>query len=276
MRSHKATILIISILCTLFLVACGETKCDFCGEEKQCKVFEINGVMRNICNDCLNNTASAVSGNVARGYAKLYEDGILEYPSDSPLSPVKDAPASTEASEKPSAPDTIIPSVPNADTDISDAASVIDKEEPSFDTNSVSDISGSENPASASSDDRVENINRGLLPEGFSLAEDGSGSGRYNMMSGETDTGIDFTFVDDKLKIEEYDANYAQQYVKAVIRTILAYTNSNDYDGYGHDVYNSTLENGNYKSGGVTFFSSVGTTDEIEKGYPLTTFTIVP
>ena len=274
MRSHKSTMFIITILCTFFLAACGETRCDFCGEEKQCKVFEINGVMRNICNDCLNNTASAVSGNVARGYAKLYEDGVLEYPSDSPLKPVSDTPVSTEATEKPSAPDIIIPSVPDGDTDISDAASVIDGEEPSFDKNETADISGSD--TSASSDDRVDNINRGLLPEGFSLAEDGSGSGRYNMMSGDTDTGIDFTFVDDKLKIEEYDENYAQQYVKAVIRTILAYTNSNDYDGYGHDVYNSTLENGNYKSGGVTFFSSVGTTDEIEKGYPLTTFTIVP
>ncbi|MBP5194961.1 MAG: hypothetical protein J6Z42_03100 [Lachnospiraceae bacterium] len=274
MIKHKSTILIIAILCTFFLAACGETRCDFCGEEKQCKVFEINGVMRNICNDCLNNTASAVSGNVARGYAKLYEDGVLEYPSDSPLKPVSDTPVSTEATEKPSAPDIIIPSVPDGDTDISDAASVIDSEEPSFDKNETADISGSD--TFASSDDRVDNINRGLLPEGFSLSEDGSGSGRYNMMSGDTDTGIDFTFVDDKLKIEEYDENYAQQYVKAVIRTILAYTNSNDYDGYGHDVYNSTLENGNYKSGGVTFFSSVGTTDEIEKGYPLTTFTIVP
>jgi hypothetical protein len=268
MRSHKSTILITVILCTFFLAACGETRCDFCGEEKQCKVFEINGVMRNICSDCLNNTASAVSGNVARGYAKLYEDGVLEYPSDSPLKPVSDTPASTEATENPSAPDIIIPSVPNADTDISDAASIIDEEEPTFDTGETSDT--------ASSDDRIDNINRGLLPEGFSLTEDGSGSGRYNMMSGDIDTGIDFTFVDDKLKIEEYDENYAQQYVKAVIRTILAYTNSNDYDGYGHDVYNSTLENGTYKSGGATFFSSVGTTDEIEKGYPLTTFTIVP
>lgn len=275
MIKHKSTILIIAILCTFFLAACGETRCDFCGEEKQCKVFEINGVMRNICNDCLNNTASAVSGNVARGYAKLYEDGVLEYPSDSPLKPVSATPVSTEATEKPSAPDIIIPSVPNGDTDISEAASVIDDEEPSFDIGETPDTVGSET-SSASSDDRVDNINRGLLPEGFSLAEDGSGSGRYNMMSGDTDTGIDFTFVDDKLKIEEYDENYAQQYVKAVIRTILAYTNSNDYDGYGHDVYNSTLENGNYKSGGVTFFSSVGTTDEIEKGYPLTTFTIVP
>lgn len=274
MRSHKSTILIIAILCTFFLAACGETRCDFCGEEKQCKVFEINGVMRNICNDCLNNTASAVSGDVARGYAKLYEDGVLEYPSDSPLKPVSDDPISTEATEKPSAPDIIIPSVPNGDTDISDAASVIDGEEPSFDMNGASDPSGAENPSS--SDERIDTINRGLLPEGFSLAEDGSGSGRYNMMAGDTDTGIDFTFVDDKLKIEEYDENFAQQYVKAVIRTILAYTNSNDYDGYGHDVYNSTLENGNYKSGGVTFFSSVGTSDEIEKGYPLTTFTIVP
>ena len=234
MINHKSTILIIAILCTFFLAACGETRCDFCGEEKQCKVFEINGVMRNICNDCLNNTASAVSGNVARGYAKLYEDGVLEYPSDSPLKPVSDNPVSTEATEKPSAPDIIIPSVPDGDTDISDAASVIDGEEPSFDKNETADISGSD--TSASSDDRVDNINRGLLPEGFSLAEDGSGSGRYNMMSGDTDTGIDFTFVDDKLKIEEYDENYAQQYVKAVIRTILAYTNSNDYDGYGHDV----------------------------------------
>ena len=83
--SHRFIIALSASLLTLLLCACGETTCDFCGQQKVCREFDVMGTTRHICNDCLNNTASAVSGNVARQYAELFENGTLEYPADSPL-----------------------------------------------------------------------------------------------------------------------------------------------------------------------------------------------
>ena len=95
-------------------------------------------------------------------------------------------------------------------------------------------------------------------------------------MNGNTDTKITFTLVGDRLRIEEYDPSFSQEYVKSVIRSILSYTGSSDYDGFGHDVYNSTIENGSFVSGDINFVSKIGTAEEIEKGYPATSFAIVP
>ena len=143
--THKKLKLIISVLVfTLLLCACGETTCDFCGQKKVCREFDIMGVKRNICSDCLNNTASAISSNVARHYAELYENGDLEYPEGSPLRPV-DKNAAQSATPSPESTDNPLLSgdtglasfdidTSSGQTDVSDDHNDTHNEEPAPDT----------------------------------------------------------------------------------------------------------------------------------------------
>ena len=94
-------ILIFSALFCLLLSACGQQECDFCGQKKFCKEFDVMGTTRLICRDCLNDPSLAVSGNVARSYAELYENGTLEYPEQSPLRPMEDATPTEEENPMP-------------------------------------------------------------------------------------------------------------------------------------------------------------------------------
>ena len=80
----------------------------------------------------------------------------------------------------------------------------------------------------------------------------------------------------DKLTIDTYSTENSQEYVKSVIRSILAYIDSSDYDGLGHEIYNNAVQYGNYSSNGIKFYFSEGSADDIEKGYPRQTFEIIP
>ena len=102
----------------------------------------------------------------------------------------------------------------------------------------------------------------------------------YHLYENSSDTGVVFTVSPgtsgDKIAISQYSPDSSQAYVKAVIRSILTYVDSNDYDGLGHDIYNGTIQNGSYSQSGINFYSSIGTEEDIEKGLPSSTFEIVP
>ncbi|MCR4937460.1 MAG: hypothetical protein K5987_04805 [Lachnospiraceae bacterium] len=299
----KAGMFVIMLFFIMLLTACGETTCDFCGESKVCEEFDIMGTTRHICRDCLENSAGAVSQNVARQYAALYEDGTLEYPEGSPLKPVdknaKNEPGpSGYSKEAPSAPLSAATGASTAKTDkngnkeerhekpapeaasqTTPAPSVTGSSTPQVKEN-ISDEKkpDTDTPAengNTASERRISSLSATLQADGLSLAATDSAE-TYKLMNGNTDTKITFTLVGDRLRIEEYDPSFSQEYVKSVIRSILSYTGSSDYDGFGHDVYNSTIENGSFVSGDINFVSKIGTAEEIEKGYPATSFAIVP
>ena len=274
--SHRLMIAISVSLLTLLLCACGKTTCDFCGQQKVCKEFDVMGTTRHICNDCLNNTASAVSGNVARQYAELFENGTLEYPADSPLADHSED-EQTEGEETPETPEPVEVYTPvddSSDDQNTDETDVAPDEsaEPTEDT--AVDTSGLTNEA------LISDLNRKLQADSMILYADANDVNIYHLYENGADTGIVFTVSPgtsgDKLSICQYSPDSSQAYVKAVIRSILTYVDSNDYDGLGHDIYNGTIQNGSYSQSGINFYSSIGTADEIERGLPSSTFEIAP
>ncbi len=279
--SHRFIIALSASLLTLLLCACGETTCDFCGQQKVCREFDVMGTTRHICNDCLNNTASAVSGNVARQYAELFENGTLEYPADSPLADhSEDEQSEGEGGENIEMPEPVEVYTPvddssvdnEQDTEPAETDQPEDNAEPTEDT--PVDTSGLANEA------LISDLNRKLQADSMILYADANDVNIYHLYENGGDTGIVFTVSPgtsgDKLSICQYSPDSSQSYVKAVIRSILTYVDSNDYDGLGHDIYNGTIQNGSYSQSGINFYSSIGTADEIEKGLPSSTFEIVP
>ena len=279
--SHRFIIALSASLLTLLLCACGETTCDFCGQQKVCREFDVMGTTRHICNDCLNNTASAVSGNVARQYAELFENGTLEYPADSPLADhSEDEQSEGEGGENIEMPEPVEVYTPvddssvdnEQDTEPAETDQPEDNAEPTEDT--LVDTSGLANEA------LISDLNRKLQADSMILYADANDVNIYHLYENGGDTGIVFTVSPgtsgDKISICQYSPDSSQSYVKAVIRSILTYVDSNDYDGLGHDIYNGTIQNGSYSQGGINFYSSIGTADEIEKGLPSSTFEIVP
>lgn len=279
--SHRFIIALSASLLTLLLCACGETTCDFCGQQKVCREFDVMGTTRHICNDCLNNTASAVSGNVARQYAELFENGTLEYPADSPLADhSEDEQSEGEGGENIEMPEPVEVYTPvddssvdnEQDTEPAETDQPVDNAEPTEDT--PVDTSGLANEA------LISDLNRKLQADSMILYADANDVNIYHLYENGGDTGIVFTVSPgtsgDKLSICQYSPDSSQSYVKAVIRSILTYVDSNDYDGLGHDIYNGTIQNGSYSQSGINFYSSIGTADEIEKGLPSSTFEIVP
>ncbi len=279
--SHKFIIALSISLLTIFLCACGETTCDFCGQQKVCKEFDILGTTRHICNDCLSNTASAVSGNVARQYAELFENGTLEYPADSPLADhSEDEQTDGEGEENAETPEPIEVNTPAEDSSDNDkpgdqpeeAEQPDDNPEPTEDT--PVDTSGLSNEA------LIADLNRKLQADSMILYADANDVNIYHLYENGGDTGIVFTVSPgtsgDKIAICQYSPDSSQAYVKAVIRSILTYVDSNDYDGLGHDIYNGTIQNGSYSQSGINFYSSIGSEEDIEKGLPSSTFEIVP
>ena len=278
-KSHRIITAVLVSLMVFVLCACGETTCDFCGQQKVCKEFDVMGTTRHICNDCLNNTASAVSGNVARQYAELFENGTLEYPADSPLADHSED-ETAEGEDIPETPTPVEVYTPADDTsdnneqntEPEDAAHPDDNAEPTEDT--PADTSGLSNEA------LISDLNRKLQADSMILYADANDVNIYHLYENGGDTGIVFTVSPgtsgDKISICQYSPDSSQSYVKAVIRSILTYVDSNDYDGLGHDIYNGTIQNGSYSQSGINFYSSIGTADEIEKGLPSSTFEIVP
>ncbi len=217
------------LLCAFFLSACGREVCDFCGENKFCKEFDILGKTRFICRDCLNDPRIAISGNMVRTYSEMYENGTLEYPEGSPLRPDSGTPTPTPE-VSPALP-TLTPDIhinnpeaptPSSDTDAPDASTP---------TPTAAPASGSLNGQAM-----IDRLNESLAADNCILLAKNEQAKEYKLYTGNTDLNITFRPTagaegkSDSLVIELGENASSSDYVKAVIGSILGYTNSLDYD----------------------------------------------
>ena len=261
--------------CALLLCGCGPVACDFCGKTRFCKKFDIVGIERHICNDCLNDPRIAISGNMVRTYSEKYEDGSLEYPADSPLNPDYGKPT-----EAPSG--TPVPKPATGDINISryEQGTSQPAATPTAGAAPTAAPTASA-PGSLTGEALLNALNSNLAADNMSLNPVANKSGEYTLLSGGNDTHIKFkisagTADKDRLTIEQGEDASSSDYVKAAIRSILAYTGSDDYEGFGHDVYNAAIQSGSFFNNGISFISTVHTADEIEKGSAVSDFAIVP
>lgn len=242
------------------------------------------GTERHICRDCLNDPSLAVSGNVARSYAELYENGTLEYPEHSPLRPTEEPTPTEEESQMPD-----LEMIMNGYDPEAEIRQRLLEEQARKDAEAAAaaearDAAAAENSApnsaSLSMEEIVSAINTSMQKDNLLLVPtDGSGA-EYILYTGNTDLGVHLKPSTDpesrKLIIEQYEGASSSDYVKAIIHSILPYINSTDYEGLGHEVYNNTVQVGTYTYLNTKFSTISHTADEIEKGRPASEFIIEP
>ncbi|MCR5249512.1 MAG: hypothetical protein K6E50_02765 [Lachnospiraceae bacterium] len=277
----------VSLLAMLFLVlplcGCSFKVCDFCGRKRVCGEYDVLGVTRYICDDCLNDPRIAVSGNMVRTYSEMYENGTLEYPEGSPMR--ADA---GEQKEEPSV--TGEAALPTLTEDVHIEIPV---DQSAADNGGTNTLPPTPTPVPAQQPDSntgaqglsgtalIDKLNASLAADNMQLAASGN-EGEYKVVSGDTDLGIRMKVSKgsnsekDVLVVEQGRNASSSDYVKAAIRSILCYMNSDDYEGLGHDIYNQTIQNGDFRYEGLLFRSVVHTADEIEKGSPVSDYSIIP
>ena len=147
------------------------------------------------------------------------------------------------------------------------------------DSNPSSDSSGDDTmPA----EDLIRDLNRRFQADGYRIAQDNDLENAYRMLSGNNDLHIRLTprstgsSGEYELTVSQLADASSSDYVKCVIRSVLSYVDSEDYDGLGHDIYNSTIQNGSYSYNGVSFSYISHTADEIERGSANADFVIRP
>ncbi len=299
--------LLIPFLFLLLTTGCGKVVCSYCGESRFCEEYDINGTTRYICKDCLRDPNIGIYGNVVRDYSELYENGTLEYPENSPMLaqysretgvvyPEGEEPeeeVSTEAEinrilseETPhvEAPVYIPPSPTPADTAITEE-DLVPVTESDYTVNTLQPTEAAQptptgtSSAALSGEALVSALNNSLANSGYSLQSSGK-DGEYIVAKEGNDLKVRLKIspsaAGDATAVEMLPEGSPSDYVKTVIRSILSYIGSDDYDGLGHDIYNNTIQQGSYSSSGINFTSKVHTPDEIERGAAASSFTIVP
>lgn len=282
---YRKITLILSALFCLLLTACGQQECDFCGQKKFCQEFDVMGTTRNICRDCLNDPSLAVSGNVARSYAELYENGTLEYPVESPLRPVEEEEEEIEDDGIPRPDLEMIMNGYDAEADIrqrllaEQTEKMRENGDPDLPQEDVTEPDVTTEPKVLTMDEIISAINASLQTDDMLLVPTDATGAEYIVYSGNTDLGIHLKPSADasrRLVIEQYEGASSSDYVKAIIRSILPYLNSSDYDGLGHEVYNNAIRTGSYTYLNIRFSTLSHSADEIEKGRPASEFIIEP
>ncbi len=298
---HELKICIMLVF-LLPLSGCGREVCDYCGETRFCENYDINGTERHICKDCLNDPQIGIYGNVVREYSELYENGTLEYPENSPMRmeysretgvvlPETEEPEAEIDKEAEIArilgeqtPRVEIPLPANYNITPTPSAEGAEAGQNGVQNETVPGTDGTAAPAgrenSLSGEQLVSALNGSLANNGYSIVP-GTGSGEYSLQKDGADLNIRLKMSPsasggDGLSVEMMPEGSPSDYVKAVIRSILTYVNSDDYDGLGHDIYNNTIQQGSYNYMGLNFSSAVHTPEEIEKGAPASGFTITP
>ena len=299
--------LLISVLLLLLTAGCGKVVCSYCGESRFCDEYDINGTTRYICKDCLTDPNIGIYGNVVRDYSELYENGTLEYPEGSPMRaqysretgvvyPTGEEPEEEVSNEaeinrilSEETPHVEVPVyIPPSPTAVPEQES--GQTQPA-EVNAQSDSTPTpiqEQPAAPtqaavktalSGEALVSALSDSIAKNGCSLTSSGK-DGEYIISKDGADAKIRLKITPsaagDSSCVEMLPEGSPSDYVKTVIRSILAYAGSDDYDGLGHDIYNNTIQQGSYSASGITFSSKVHTPDEIEKGAAASSFTIVP
>ncbi|MBR3307565.1 MAG: hypothetical protein IKI75_09995 [Lachnospiraceae bacterium] len=278
----KRTLPVIIILFSLLLTACGAVTCDFCGRTRFCKTFDVMGVERNICSDCLDDPRIAVSGNVVRVYSEIYENGD-GYPEWSPL---YEATPGEEITLTPTPISNILELIPEAPvgqsyTPVTDPVDepVPSPEQPREEASSNVDPSASS--AGLKGTELYDALAEACEEGGLSLSPSDSDSSVYVVSAGGSDTGVRVKIIpgsgsSDGLSVEHYDPDHSSDFAKCAIRSVITLLGSDDYDGLGHEVYNQAVQLGHYDYGPFRFSFNTHDASEIEKGSPSADFTISP
>ncbi len=348
-RNHSFKIIfsLLLLLIALPLSGCVRAVCSYCGEEKFCKEFDILGVKRNICSDCLSNPAIGLSGNVVRDYSTAYENGLLDYPANSPMRPATEAPPAEVSENRPTVDELLASPTRREDqaftgpynsmrTGSSNAASQPEggpvpggdqpgqsgqppaaqeqgssqppirpennnnqppteqqlpaEQQPNGQEQPVAEQQPAEQQPSEQEQqpvqptvsslgdnvpDPVSDLDMFLAADGWCLSPKSDSSGEYFVNSNGSDINIRVTSIGNAIKIDQYPGASSSDYVKVVIRAILAASGSSDYDGYGHEVYNNTIQSGSYVRDNINYSTVNHTPEEVEKGSSMTSFTIM-
>ncbi len=253
---NKPVLLLLFIFVLLSFTSCGQKNtCSFCGEVKECKKYEILGVERYICNDCINNP-DIVSNNV-----------ITEYKAE-PVDPYYYTSASASGNEA-------------SDASSTDASSSDSNSEVSVSDNSSASANQISAPVSQnlSKSDIVSGLNENLANYGMSITA-ADGTDNYSVLnSAGADADIKLVFTSSssgkpKLSIEKGANASSSDYTNTCISGILSYLSSNDVTGTGYNVYNNAIMYGNFTLDGCRFYYMDNSPNNSENNTSLATFDI--
>ncbi len=256
MHYHKSMkklifpLLLSLILSLILMVGCtGKETCAYCGETKYCREYDLVGVTRLICDDCLRNPE--VAGNSP---AILAEYGIT---------PKEEEPANEEET-------TLETDVPFEDS--------IDIE-----TNSES-ISENNAPqeiiTSVTKDGLLKSLQAYYAETNMELIVSENNKNVYMLYAGDEYQNIDFLFTPvaegmvPPLSVQCYEGASDTGYTAACIRSALIYIGSTDYSGLGYEIYNNCVSYGSHVSGDTKFYYTAFSETDVENGAPKATFDI--
>ena len=266
----------------LSLSGCGEKQiCDYCLEEKHCEEYNILGTIRYICDECLNNPARCISGNVLLSYESELVDPSLYIVS---INTVEEAPVvsgnstefvpiSSDVAENFSVSDNApesIPSQPEVTESVPEAAPA--------DTQSTTLTSNANvNINSQGKDAVIGNIQDQLSSQGYYLKANDDNDTPFTLYNGNTATSITFDFTGSNNTTTKLTASMAAggsdvDFLNTCICSALGFLGSSDYYGEGADIYNNIVDHGNYSYNGCKFYYIESSDNEISEGGPVVRF----
>jgi hypothetical protein len=280
---EKLILLILLAIFSIFMPGCAKKeKCAYCGEEKYCNEYNILGTTRFICDKCLNDPTSSISGNVLLDYEsdlidpELYIVSVNDVTpaavSDNGFIPIGDNTQTDTASVTPSEdiiPETAVPTP--APTDVTPATP-----EPTP-TPSETAPSSNVNINTKGKDTVVANIQTALSAQGYYLKQSDDTDTKYELYNGNTATGIMFDFSGSDSQTTKLTASMPKgasdvDFLNTCICSALGFMGSDDYYGVGADVYNNAVLHGNYSYNGCKFYYTEASDKEVADGGPIVRF----
>ena len=286
--NKKAYVLLMAVITAVCLLGCAKkAECAYCGEEKYCNEYDILGVTRFICDDCLNDPRSSISGNVLLDYESEYVDPALyivsvnDIPeaavSDNGFVPIgddsdifqADLPLNDSVSSDVASEDTVIPVTPVEPVTTTTTPDTTQTQSTTPSTNVNINTKGK--------DTVIANIQNALSSQGYYLQQADDTDTKYNLYNGNTSTGIVFDFSGSdssstKLTASQPKSASDVDFLNACVCSALGFLGSDDYYGTGAEVYNNVVEHGKYSYDGCKFYYLESSDKEIADGGPIVRF----
>ena len=274
-KHYNELLYTILIMICFFLCGCEKQICSYCGQEKYCDEYDILGVTRYICDDCLGNPLSSLSGNVISDYESELVDPTLYT-----ATAIEAYNAIVGISQNTAAQSQVSSNMPP-----SDSIAEINEDIPSSDSSSINVSSLSDNTSQAQSspsqskDTVISNVAAKLSNHNMYLMPIDEAPDRYALYLNDSYTDIDFDFSASsnekaKLTISKNGNATDTNFTTACIDASLAFIGNDDYSGTGFDIYNTSNQYGNYTFSGCRFYYTISSDIEIKEGGPLVTYEI--
>lgn len=244
MKQRKSVFFIL-ILCCLCLSGCDAFKknCDYCGELKYCTEYDLAGVTRQICEDCLSNPAiGSTSPTIMAEYGVILEEKPEETVSESSI-------------------------------DITNIEAVVipgEEPEPVQQTVSTQDEKAA----------LIRSINAFYENAGMEIRIKDDNENIYGLYSGDDYQKIQFIFtpvqegMTPTVSVQGFAGASGSGGVAACIYAALSYVGSTDYSGLGYEIYNNATSKGSYITDDGKFYYTTFTETDIENGAPEFSFDV--